>query len=405
MLPLPFLRDNARWLGAGFALFFCASFGQTYFIALAAAEIRQAHALSHGAYGSLYMAATLASAFCLPRLGPLADGWRAQRLAVVVLVLLAGAAALMAASHRVPVLLVALFGLRLLGQGLMTHTAFTAMGRWFSAQRGRAVALATLGMNAGEALLPPLFVALAGTLGWRGAWTATAAALLLLALPLLTVLTAVERTPEPPAPHAGARVARDWTRAQVLRDPLFPLLLLAVLPPALIGNTVFFHHAHLLALRGWAPALFASAFPLMAAATVACSLASGVLVDRFGAVALLPLYALPMGAACLVLGGVEAGWAPFVFMLLYGMSNGASLTLFGTLWPQLYGVSHLGAIRSMVVTVLVVVSAVGPGLAGWAIDRGIGFPHIVTGFGVYCLAVSLLMLPVARRLKDQRRLS
>jgi len=38
-------------------------------------------------------------------------------------------------------LVIAIYLLRLAGQGMMSHTAMTAMGRWFVAERGRAVAV------------------------------------------------------------------------------------------------------------------------------------------------------------------------------------------------------------------------------------------------------------------------
>ncbi|MEW6706030.1 MAG: MFS transporter, partial [Pseudomonadota bacterium] len=234
-----------------------------------------------------------------------------------------------------------------------------------------------------------------------GAWAAVALLLAVAALPLVCGLAAAERPAESTSPAAAVRSGPARTRAQVLRDPLFPLVLLAVMPPALTGNTVFFHQAQLAAQRAWPPALFAAAFPLMAAATVVCSLAAGRWIDRAGALALLPLYALPMALGCGLLAGVSAPWAVFAFMALYGVSNGASLALFGSLWPQLYGSAHLGAIRSLVAGVLVTVSALGPGLAGLALDAGIALAHIVAGFGFYALAVSLLMAPVSRRLVAQ----
>ena len=52
-----FLRGNARWLGGGFAIFLFSSFGQTFLISLSAGHIRREFELSHGAFGTLYMAA------------------------------------------------------------------------------------------------------------------------------------------------------------------------------------------------------------------------------------------------------------------------------------------------------------------------------------------------------------
>ncbi|ABE45304.1 MFS transporter [Polaromonas sp. JS666] len=396
---LVFLRDNARWLGGGFLLFFFSSFGQTFLISLSAGDIRLEYGLSHGGFGSLYMAATLASAFTLPRLGHLADHHSAKKLALVMLPMLALAAAGMALSHHVVTLFVTIYLLRLLGQGMMSHLAFTTMARWFSAQRGRAISLATLGLNTGEAVLPLAFVALAASLGWRNTWWLAAGALVLVALPLIATLVSVERAPKASDPVARVTTARDWSRSEVLRDPLFYAVMLAMVPPAFIGNTIFFHQVYLVELRGWSLTAFASSFTLYALMTIAFTLISGQLIDRVGGLRLLPFYLLPLGLALLLLGSVQAAWSMFAFMALYGVSNGFSLSLYGSLWPELYGLRNLGAIRAVILSMLVFASAAGPGLGGLLIDAGVSYPALIVGLGVYCVVISMVMLRVTRRLR------
>jgi sugar phosphate permease len=398
---LAFLRENARWLAGGFLLFFFSSFGQTYFISLSAGGIRREYELSHGEFGLIYMLATLASAFTLTRLGQIVDRRKARSVALLVVPLLALACATMAVSRHVALLVVTVYLLRLFGQGMMTHTAFTLIGRWFSAQRGRAVSVAALGLNAGEALFPLLFVAAAAALGWRNTWWLAAAGLMLVALPAIAPLISVERAPRATDPLARVSTARDWSRSEVLRDRLLPPILLAMMPPAFIGTTVLFHQVYLAELRGWSLEIFASAMPLYAAVTVVFALVSGQLVDRVSGVALLPVYLLPLGLACLLLGTFDGYWVAYLFMALYGLSNGFSLTLFGALWPEIYGVKHLGSIRAVIVAFMVFASAVGPGLTGFLIDRGISYPAQILALGAYCFCISAVMRPVARRLRSR----
>ena len=104
MSYLMFLRDNARWLAGGFLLTLFSSFGQTFFISLSAGDIRAEYGLSHGAFGTLYMLATLASAFTLPRLGQIVDRYSARRVAFIIIPLLALACVSMALSHSLVVL-------------------------------------------------------------------------------------------------------------------------------------------------------------------------------------------------------------------------------------------------------------------------------------------------------------
>ena len=68
-----FLRRNARWLAAGFLLSFASSLGQTFYIALFASDLMVEIGLSHGEFGGLYTAATLASAFVMIWLGKTAE--------------------------------------------------------------------------------------------------------------------------------------------------------------------------------------------------------------------------------------------------------------------------------------------------------------------------------------------
>ncbi|WP_206442225.1 MFS transporter [Streptomyces boncukensis] len=395
-----FARGDVRLLSGGFLLFFLSSFGQTFFISLFSDDIRAEYGLSHGTFGGLYTAATLVGVLALVRVGPVVDHHSARAVVRVTVPPLALGAVAMALSPHVAVLFAALVLLRFFGQGMMTHTSFTLMGRWFSRGRGRAVSVATLGLNTGEALLPVLAVAVAAGAGWRSAWWG-AAAVLAVAGCLLPLLFARERRPGGAAQSAAATgaTARTWTRAEALRDPYFYLLMPAVAAPALIGNTVFFHQAHLAELRDWSPEASGSAFAVYAATTVVFNLAGGHLLDRLTALAMLPYFLLPLGCGLFVLSTAEGQWSVFAFMALYGVTNGLSLSLFGATWPEVYGVGHLGAIRAVVVAVVVCAAAVGPGVSGLLIDGGVSYPGQIAAMGAHCLAASALMLPLTRRLR------
>ena len=300
------------------------------------------------------------------------------------------------------ILFPALFALRLFGQGMMTHTSFTLTGRWFDRDRGRATSVAALGLNSGEAVLPLVVIATLAVVGWNEAWWVVVALLLLLAWPM-SALMSRERAPTGVDNDPTVATVRGWTRRQTLRDPYFYLLLTAMAAPALIGNTVFFHQAHLTELRGWEPALFASAFSVYAVTTVVFNLVGGVLVDRLTALRLVPVYLVPLGLGLLVLAAVEGPWGIVVFMLLYGVTNGLSLSMFGAVWPEVYGVEHLGSIRSVIVAVLVLASAAGPGVAGLLIDAEVAYPTQVAALGAYCLLASIAVAWFVSRIRSRLR--
>ena len=133
--------------------------------------------------------------------------------------------------------------------------------------------------------------------------------------------------------------------------------------------------------------------------TILSALASGYIVDRFGSLRILPFSFLPLSLACFALYGISQEFGIYVFMGFLGISYGISSTLFGVIWPEIYGALHLGAIRSITVAIMVFSSAMGPGVTGLLIDAGVPYPSQIFVMGCYCLTVSILMLFVARKLR------
>ncbi|MGE4341427.1 MAG: MFS transporter [Pigmentiphaga sp.] len=387
-----FLRENLRWIGGGFLLMFFSSFGQTFFVGLSGGSLRARFDLSVGQFGGLYMTATLASALTLPCLGRTLDlmpGWKVARFAIPGLAI---ACVLMCVAQRVAMLMLALYLLRLFGQGMMTEIAFTEVGRWFHADRGRAMALIVPGVQAGSALLPVTVVLVKSLGGWRMPWLSSAVLLMLVGYPLVTGLLRVERMPKSQEPAArGQRTARDWTRREVLRDPIFYLLLAGTLAPPFIGTTIFFHQSYLIAIRGYDPLVFSAAFPVMAVTTVLFGLLCGHLIDRFGALRLLPFFLTPLAVASATVGLVTPAWGIYLFMFLLGISNGFTQTLLGALWPEVYGLANLGGIRALIVSSMVLATAVGPGITGVLIDLGLPLPGQMLWMALWCVVASLAM--------------
>ncbi|HBM61797.1 MAG TPA: MFS transporter [Citreicella sp.] len=388
---LSFLRNNLRWLGGGLLLTFASAFGQTWFISLFAVFIKEQHGLSDGSWGSLYTAATLASAGLMFWRGGMADSVPLSRLAPMVALVFALAALGMAWAPSVAVLGLSLFLLRFCGQGMFSHIAMTAMGRWFEARRGQAVSITTLGHPAGEILMPLLVVLLIGVLGWQGTWLLVAALLVLGVAPLLCWLLAEGRDPVGQAARiqSPGLLGRQWQRRDAVRHWLLPALLPVLLTPGFITTVIFFHQAHIAQVKGWTLVEMAPGYTAFGLSTVVAAFAAGWAADRFGALRLLPGLLVPMGLGVALIAPSESvtGW--YLALAVVGMTQGMAGSLWGVLFPVLYGTAHLGAIRSLATTIMVVSTAIGPGITGILIDGGIGFPAQAAVMGAWCAVMAL----------------
>ncbi len=393
MLPLSFLRANGRLIGFGVFMYFCSSAGQTFYVSLFGGELRAAFDLSHGNFGTIYAVATLASAATLVWAGRLIDRVPLAAFSATVMVGLAIVSLLVAVSWSVTALAVALFGLRLFGQGLAGHTAATAMGRYFEAERGRAISVAVMGLPAAKFVLPTLVVAGIALAGWRSVWVATAVALLA-ATPLAHILLKDQgaRDAALRARRAGAaeRNHVDSALGAVLRDPGLWLRLPALVATPAIFTGLIFHQVHLAEAKGWPLSLMAGSFTVFAVASIAATLAAGPLVDRLSAARLVPLFLVPLLLSCLALAVGSGPAAAPVFLGLMGLGTGASFVLGGALWPELYGTAHLGAIRAFTQAVMVFATGVAPAVAGLAIDSGLSVDSIAAVCTAYCVVASAL---------------
>ncbi len=381
-----FVVANAPFLGFGLLLACFSSFGQTFYIGLFGAAVRTEFALSHAGFGSLYMAGTLVSGAAFAFAGRLIDHVSLRRYAALALVGLAAACAVMASSGGALMLAVALCTLRFFGQGLVTHTAHTATARHFDRDRGKALSVVMLGHPLGEALLPPVAVALAVLLGWREVWWAASALLIVAILPSALIL--LPRMP-PLARPASASVGA-W--AILFRDRRFLLALPAVLSPAFVSTGYMFHVEPLARGQGWGMELVAAAFTAFAAAKVVTSLGVGPAIDRFGARAMMPALLLPLIGTCLALSAGAASWIAFAFMALLGISGGLTQTLLGAVWAEVYGVSRLGAIRSVFFVLMVFSSALAPAAFGRVIDAGASLADVGLVCAAFMVCAKLLLL-------------
>lgn len=394
------LRAGFRWLVAGWLMTLSSSFGQTFFVSIFAGHLQLALGLSAGGFGTLYSAATLASAVTLMVAGKVTDRVKLRGVALFMMTGLAVTAGLMSVVAHPAMLVVLLFGLRFFGQGMMSHVAMTGMARWFPRLRGRAVSLAALGHPSGESVFPLIAVALIGLVGWRETWAIGAGFLILVAIPATALLLRREPEDTAAAPLPGAtphpdETGRHWTRAEVLRDGLFYALQPGVLAPPFVLTAIFFTQVPLTAEKGWPLAWFAGAFPIYAGTTVITSLVAGVVIDRFGARRILPVYLLPMGLAAILIGFAEAPWLLPVALGLAGMTAGGANTLLGALWAELYGTRHLGAVRGLATSGLVFASALSPALVGLLADAGIPVATTLIALGLYSVLAAAVMAVVS----------
>lgn len=389
---LSFLRENAPWLSAGVLLTFLSSFGQTFFISVFAGEIREAFGLTHGQWGGIYTLGTGASAALMVWAGSLTDRFRVRALGPLVLVFLCLACLAMALNPVWWLLPLVIFALRFGGQGMLSHIAVVAMSRWFIATRGKALSVATLGFAAGEAILPLIFVALMIHYDWRLLW-GLAAIIAACGIPALMLLLQRERTPQSMAhlSQSSGMSGLHWTRAQTLRHYLFWFMIPALLGPAAFNTAFFFHQVHFADIKGIAHVELVAMFPFYTGVSIAAMVGSGWALDKLGTARLIPFFQLPMVLAFALFAMADGTALAFAGFFFLALTTGMNTTLPNAFWAEFYGTRHLGAIKAMAAAVMVLGSALGPGVTGLGIDLGLGLEAQYLGVAAYFLLASALM--------------
>jgi len=256
---------------------------------------------------------------------------------------------------------------------MTSHIAVVAMARWFVATRGRALSIAALGYAVGEALLPVGFVFLMSFLDWRVLWV-VAALIVGSGVPIMLRLLSQERTPQSMGDENASlgMKGQHWTRNMALRHPLFWFMVPSLIGPSAFVTALFFHQVHIADLKDVSHVAFVALFPIYTGVAVGSMLVSGWALDKWGTEKLIPFYQLPMVAAFLIFAAAAGLFSLTLGFAVLALTSGANGTLPNAFWAEFYGTRFIGSIKAMAAAVMVLGSAIGPGLTGALIDRGIG---------------------------------
>ncbi len=402
MFNFQFIQNNFRFLLFGFILTFCSSFGQTFFIGIFNPFIRQELDLSHSEFGLIYSLATVASAISLIWIGKKIDDVRILYFAIFTCVFLAFASFFITLVESVVLLFFALYFLRLSGQGLMVHTSSTSMAKFFDHNRGKALSVSWLGLSLGEGFLPYLIIFLITLFSWKMIWLGISIFILCVIVPFVyfNLKDYEDGTTEKVEikPIINYEI-KNWTRAEVLRDVKFYFLLPAVLAPGFLTTGIFINQVYIFESKEWSLLLLAQGFTFYAIFSVIALAVSGLLIDRFSAIKVLPFYLVPTMFSYLFVIYIDWSFTPIMMMILIAMTNGTSAVLLTSTWSEIYGTKYLGGIRSITVSLFVFSTAIAPVLFGYLIDHQFSMNQIfglMLGYLVFANGLFLI------KLKDYR---
>ena len=378
---------------------FWSSPGQTFLISLFSGEIRAELSLSDGEFAGIYSLATLLSAIVMIWSGSLVDRVNLKRLSIAIVLGLGIGCGMMSLSESILTLLISLFLLRQLGQGLMFIVSSTAMVRYLDEHKGKASALASMGYAVAEAIMPSMLVVLLLWVGWRQSWQVAGMLLVVFMLPaILFLLRSHEKRHQDYLTQISqqnddrVRVyrRRQWTRPEVIRDRSFYLFAPGLMSQPLMFTGFIFHQVHLVESKGWPLIGWAALFSLYAMVSVGTKLVTGFLIDRYGAIRMIPLVALPMGFGLIVLAYSSSLIGGGIFLVLTGITVGFQSTATAPFWSEMYGNQHLGSIKSLGAAAMVFCTALSPIVMGWQIDIGTGMDTLAIAGSVYIFLTSAL---------------
>lgn len=386
-----FFLSNKRLISFGFILAFFSSFGQTFLISLYVPSLMQEFHLTGFSFGMIFGAATILSGLALSWAGKFIDHCHLREYTLVAVGLLVISCLMIGFALNFVWVFAGIWGLRLAGQGLLTHISNTSIAKFFHHTRGMALSLCALGYAMGEALFPMIVGSMIGLMGWRRSMISSAGLIAVILVPFIYAALDDKRLP-----LLAQQTTRDsspkFSLRGLLGDQRFYIITLNsfILPSTITG--LFFYQLILAQEKGWSVEWLSLSFLGFALGRTFFSLFSGPWVDRFGALKLFPLYLIPFFIGLLLLTFGRHPIIALLYLTLTGITVGISMTVKTALLTEIYGTQNLGRIRAIFATMMVLSTALSPAIFGLIIDAGWGFSWITGGSAILVLLSILLSL-------------
>jgi len=401
------LSLNKKVIIFGFIFTFFSSFGQSFFLGLFNAPIRNELGITHGQFGSIYATATIFSSLLLIWIGKKIDDYRILNYSFFVITLLFFSSLVFSYINSIYFLAFGIFLMRLSGQGLMSHASTTTISRFFDKSRGKALSTVWFGLSTAEFILPVLVTYFFVIYSWRTVWQGIAV-LIILFLPFVILNTIksinLDSRETDNVLNLKEVKIKSWRRREVLKDYRFYILSLNMLAMPWMATGVFVYQSFIAESKMWDVYTIPKAFMVYSITSILTLFSSGYLVDKFTSRKLIPVMNIPLLLSMTVLFYNQHEIYAYVFLGLVGVSNGFGNILGSSTWAEIYGVKYIGSIKALTTAFMVFATAFGTAVFGMLIDRGFTIENIAFICGVYIVA-SLALLILFRKTLEPTKIA
>ena len=398
---------NFQVIFFGFIFTFFSSFGQSFFLGLFNAPIRNELNITHGQFGNIYAVATIFSSLLLIWVGKKIDDYKILNYSFFVIILLFLSSLFFSFISNIYLLAIGIFLMRFSGQGLMSHTSTTTISRFFEKTRGKALSTAWFGLSTAEFFLPVFITYLLIIYSWRSVWQGIAI-IVILFLPLVILNTIksiqLDSREENKDKNYKKIEIKSWKRREVIKDYRFYIVSLNMLAMPWIATGVFVYQSFISDSKMWNSYTIPKAFMVYSITSIVTLIISGFLVDKFSGRKLILFMNLPLLLAMFTLFQFNNEIFAYIFLGLIGVSNGLANILGSSTWAEIYGVNYIGSIKALTTAFMVFSTAFGTAVFGLLIDSGFSIENIAFIGAVYIL-VSLFLLIIIKNKIEPLKLS
>jgi MFS family permease len=364
-------------------------------------------------YAQLNLWATLVGSAGALGIGRFIDRFGSRVVLTIIAAALGLTVVMMSRAATFAALAIAVTLTRALGQSALSVVSIAMVGQWFVRRIDMAMAIYSVALSVGFMIAFPIVGTLVQSRGWRFAWLAVGAAILVGLAPIAWAvvrrnpesigLSADGATAEPalgnqPTERGARRAGPDgYTLAAALHTPAFWAFAIGAALYGLVASGIGLFNESILAERGFGPTVYYQTLVVTAMTALAGNFLGGWLARVVPLNRLMALSLLVLTTGLMALPHVSTMAMVVAWAVLMGLGGGLVMVLFFSVWPRVYGRHQLGRIQGAAQAMTVLASAVGPLLLAWCVEAtgsyAAMFYVLAATVGLCALAAAAIRMP------------